>query len=156
MSGVLSLMVSQETLEDVVNSEVRLMPLAFPQRTNKGSKLQLLCRRHEAGRREVGRGSMGRDILHVSASRLVAEGLLPVCGGGHPRDAAPHPAGPGSGDDPPQRPVQTQASAVPRLRNPEPASLSNHTFILSAHPSIHPSRRPWEWGWEILTHVRTL
>ena len=82
MSGVLSLMVSQETLEDVVNSEVRLMPLAFPQRTNKGSKLQLLCRRHEAGRREVGRGAMGRDILHVSASRLVAEGLLPVCGGG--------------------------------------------------------------------------
>ena len=87
MSGVLSLMVSQETLEDVVNSEVRLMPLAFPQRTNKGSKLQLLCRRHEAGRREVGRGAMGRDILHVSASRLVAEGLLPVCGGGHPRGA---------------------------------------------------------------------
>ena len=147
MSGVLSLMVSQETLEDVVNSEVRLMPLAFPQRTNKGSKLQLLCRRHEAGRREVGRGAMGRDILHVSASRLVAEGLLPVCGGGHPRDAAPHPAGPGSGDDPPQRPVQTQASAVPRLRTLNRRHcLITHLSSLPIHPSIHPGVRESEAG----------
>lgn len=74
MSRMLSLMVSQETLEDMVSSDLPLMPLEFPQRTNKGSKLQLLCRRHEAGRREVGHGAMGRGIPHVSASRLVAEG----------------------------------------------------------------------------------
>lgn len=123
----------------MVNFNLPLMPLAFPQRTNKGSKPQLLWRRHGAGRREVGCGAMGRDIQARFSVAAGGGGLAPGVRWGDPRDAAPHPAGPGTRDAPPQRAVQTQASAVPRLRNPGLASLSDHVFVLSAHACAHPS-----------------
>ena len=89
--------------------------------------------------REEGGGAWGDGQRHPARFSVAAGGggLTPGMRWGDPRDAAPHPAGPGTRDAPPQRAVQTQASAVPRLRNPEPASLSNHTFILSAHPSVY-------------------
>ena len=84
----------QETLEDMVNFDLPLMPLAFPQRTNKGSKLQLLWRRHGAGRRKVGCGAMGRDIQACFSVMAGGGGLAPGVRWGDPRGAAPHPAGP--------------------------------------------------------------
>lgn len=124
----------------MVNFNLPLMPLAFPQKDKQGSKPQPGGGRQGGGGRWAA-GRWAETSRHVLVSRLVVEGLLPACGGLDPGTLLHTPQGLGPGR-PAQRAVQTQAWAVPRLRKPGLASLSNHILSsLRMRARIRPSRR---------------